>query len=117
MDVRNVIWLGTSNIGQDLVFEHHDTRVGSALASDEKEMTREEYRDLMALLRPRVTAHLGVSFDIFPRVLVVDMTRVNSDVPYVSGYCRPSVRSFHTRGEARYCCGSCRVAGQRSSWI
>lgn len=56
IDVRNVIWLGTSNIGHDLVFQHRDARKHS-----EELMTREEYVDLMGLLRPRVSERLGVS--------------------------------------------------------
>lgn len=56
VDVRNVIWLGTSNVGHDLVFEHHEAR-----AIPDELMTREEYIELMGLLRPRVSERLGVS--------------------------------------------------------
>lgn len=55
VDVRNVIWLGTSNVGQELVFDHHAAR-----AEPETLMSREEYVQLMALLRPRVSEQLGV---------------------------------------------------------
>jgi len=55
VDVRNVIWLGTSNIGHDLVFQHLETR-----NNPEQLMTREEYVKLMALLRPKVSKQLGV---------------------------------------------------------
>ena len=55
VDVRNVIWLGTSNIGHDLVFQHMETQ-----KDPEQLMSREEYVKLMALLRPRVSQQLGV---------------------------------------------------------
>ena len=55
IDVRNVIWLGTSNIGHDLVFQHLETR-----KNPEQLMTREEYINLMSLLRPKVSRQLGV---------------------------------------------------------
>ena len=56
VDVSKVIWLGTSNIGHDLVFEHQDSRPAPAT-----QLSREEYVDLMGLLRPRVSDRLGVS--------------------------------------------------------
>ena len=55
VDVRNVIWLGTSNIGHDLVFQHQETR-----SNPEQLMSREEYIKLMALLRPKISKQLGV---------------------------------------------------------
>lgn len=55
VDVRNVVWLGTSNVGHDLVFEHHEAR-----ATSDELMSRGEYVDLMGLLRPRVSERLGV---------------------------------------------------------
>lgn len=58
IDVRNVIWLGTSNIGQNQIFEYFDARDESA---SDAPLSREDYRELMALLRPRVSAKLGVS--------------------------------------------------------
>lgn len=62
IDVRNVIWLGTSNIGHDLVFDYNESRL-----NPEAPTTREEYVELMGLLRPRVSARLGVSLSlIFP---------------------------------------------------
>lgn len=57
MDVKNVIWIGTSNVGHDLVFQHRDTRKNT-----EDLMSREEYVALMALLRPKVSERLGVRF-------------------------------------------------------
>ncbi|KAI0351507.1 hypothetical protein OH77DRAFT_1429569 [Trametes cingulata] len=64
VDVSKVIWLGTSNIGHDLVFEHQDNR-----PAPETQLSREEYIDLMALLRPRVSERLGAS--LLSRVTVV----------------------------------------------
>ncbi|TFK36353.1 hypothetical protein BDQ12DRAFT_725115 [Crucibulum laeve] len=68
IDVRNVIWLGTSNIGHDLVFEHRDAR-----QRPEDLMSREEYVELMALLRPRVSERLGASV----------LSRVTTVLPFV----------------------------------
>lgn len=56
VDVRNVVWLGTSNVGHDLVFEHHEART-----RPDKLMSKDEYRDLVGLLRPRASQRLGVS--------------------------------------------------------
>ena len=56
VDVKNVVWLGTSNIGHDLVFQHRDSR-----KNPEEPMSREQYVELMALLRPKVSERLGVS--------------------------------------------------------
>ncbi|CAA7270926.1 unnamed protein product [Cyclocybe aegerita] len=68
IDVRNVIWLGTSNIGHDLVFEHRESR-----KNPEDIMSREEYVELMALLRPRVSEKLGASV----------MSRITTVLPFV----------------------------------
>ena len=59
VDVRNVIWLGTSNIGHDLVFQHQETR-----SNPEQLMSREEYINLMALLRPKISKKLGVCLSL-----------------------------------------------------
>ncbi|KAH9848862.1 P-loop containing nucleoside triphosphate hydrolase protein [Lenzites betulinus] len=64
VDVSKVIWLGTSNIGHDLVFEHQENR-----PAPQTQLSREEYIDLMALLRPRVSERLGAS--LLSRVTVV----------------------------------------------
>lgn len=56
IDVRNVVWLGTSNVGHDLVFKHSESR-----ARPDDLMSREEYVELMGLLRPLVSERLGVS--------------------------------------------------------
>ncbi|KAL4247524.1 hypothetical protein ABKN59_008552 [Abortiporus biennis] len=68
VDVSKVIWLGTSNIGHDLVFKHQASR-----PDPESQMTREEYVDLMALLRPEVSGHLGPSL----------LSRVTTVLPFV----------------------------------
>ncbi|KAG7446255.1 P-loop containing nucleoside triphosphate hydrolase protein [Guyanagaster necrorhizus] len=64
IDVHNTIWLGTSNIGQDLVFEYHES-----LEHPNKVMSREEYVKLMSLLRPRVSRRLSPS--ILSRVTTI----------------------------------------------
>jgi ATP-dependent Clp protease ATP-binding subunit ClpA len=68
IDVRNVIWLGTSNIGDDLVFDYNASR-----RDPEALTTREEYVELMGLLRPRVSARLGASL----------LSRVTTVLPFV----------------------------------
>ena len=73
MNVSKVIWLGTSNIGHDLVFEHHSSR-----ASPAEPMTRDEYVDLMGILRPVVSDRLGVRPSLslplpFPAKLTIDI--------------------------------------------
>jgi hypothetical protein len=67
VDVRNVIWLCTSNIGQDLIFDHWAAREKPL-----EMLSRQEFLDLVALLRPRVSERLGVRtvylsshFDVF----------------------------------------------------
>ncbi|PPQ84066.1 hypothetical protein CVT25_003669 [Psilocybe cyanescens] len=69
VDVRNVIWLGTSNIGHDLVFQHREARKNP----DSESMSREEYVELMALLRPRVSERLGASV----------LSRITTVLPFV----------------------------------
>jgi len=68
IDVRNVIWLGTSNIGEDLIFDYNASR-----QDPESATTREEYVKLMGLLRPRVSARLGASL----------LSRVTTVLPFV----------------------------------
>jgi len=68
VNVSKVIWLGTSNIGHDLVFEHQASR-----ASPEEPTTREEYVDLMATLRPIVSERLGPSL----------LSRVTTVLPFL----------------------------------
>jgi hypothetical protein len=60
IDVRNVIWLGTSNLGNELVLE--------CQAVSEEPMSRDGYMELVGRLRPRISECLGVS----ARVLVSD---------------------------------------------
>lgn len=68
VDVSQVIWLGTSNVGHELVFEHQESRQDPSVP-----MSREEYVDLMALLRPRVSDKLGPSL----------LSRVTTVLPFV----------------------------------
>ncbi|OCH92089.1 P-loop containing nucleoside triphosphate hydrolase protein [Obba rivulosa] len=68
VDVSQVIWLGTSNIGHDLVFEHQRER-----QDPEAPLSRDEYVDLMGLLRPRVSERLGPSL----------LSRVTTVLPFV----------------------------------
>ncbi|KAI0647576.1 P-loop containing nucleoside triphosphate hydrolase protein [Trametes meyenii] len=69
VDVSKVIWLGTSNIGHGLVFEHQDSR-----PAPETQLSREEYIDLMGLFRPRVSERLGASL----------LSRVTAVLPFVA---------------------------------
>ncbi|KAG6334516.1 hypothetical protein ID866_4569 [Astraeus odoratus] len=68
VDVHNIIWLGTSNIGHELVFEYHRDR-----PEPDKQMTREEYLQLTEMLRPRVSDCLGTSL----------LSRVTTVLPFV----------------------------------
>lgn len=87
IDVRNVIWLGTSNIGHELVFEHRTSR-----EVPEELMTREEYVELMGLLRPRVSERLGVRQSCFVQSFTIKsknnlqasvLSRVTTVLPFV----------------------------------
>ena len=60
VDVRNVIWLGTSNVGHELVFDYNASRGHS-----QQPLSREEYVELMGLLRPRISERLGVRITHF----------------------------------------------------
>ncbi|KIK92311.1 hypothetical protein PAXRUDRAFT_147605, partial [Paxillus rubicundulus Ve08.2h10] len=68
VDARNVVWLGTSNIGHEMVFEHQQNRT-----EPDKQMTREEYLELTDILRPRVSHCLGPSL----------VSRVTMILPFV----------------------------------
>ncbi|KAL0946488.1 hypothetical protein HGRIS_012706 [Hohenbuehelia grisea] len=72
IDVRNVIWIGTSNIGHDMVFEYQASR-----DAPEGSMDREDYSQLMSLLRPRVSERLGASI----------LSRVTTVLPFVPFTC------------------------------
>ncbi|KAH9005022.1 P-loop containing nucleoside triphosphate hydrolase protein [Lactarius hatsudake] len=66
IDVRQVVWLGTSNIGHDLVFEFCETSLGTGV-------NHEEYLQLMQLLRPQLSRCLGASLS----------SRVTAVLPFV----------------------------------
>ncbi|KAJ7143177.1 P-loop containing nucleoside triphosphate hydrolase protein [Mycena crocata] len=68
IDVRNVVWLGTSNVGHDVVAEHHASR-----AQPNELMSREEYVQLMNLVRDPVSKHMGASV----------LSRVTGVLPFV----------------------------------
>ncbi|KAJ4486276.1 P-loop containing nucleoside triphosphate hydrolase protein [Lentinula aciculospora] len=68
IDVRNVIWVGTSNIGNDLVLDYH-----KSLQRPEETLTRNEYVELMGTLRPHVSDQLGASV----------LSRVSAILPFV----------------------------------
>jgi hypothetical protein len=53
VDVRQVVWLCTSNIGHDLVFEFCDALSGRTFSHD-------DYQELVRLLRPKISQSLGV---------------------------------------------------------
>jgi ATP-dependent Clp protease ATP-binding subunit ClpA len=68
VDVRNVIWLATSNIGDTLVFEHNAERPDPTAPT-----TRGEYVELMRRLRPKVSDRLGAPL----------LSRVTAVLPFV----------------------------------
>jgi ATP-dependent Clp protease ATP-binding subunit ClpA len=55
IDVRNVIWIGTSNVGHDVVFNHE---VSSR--DPDGTMSRNDYLKLIDTLRPMASDRLGV---------------------------------------------------------
>lgn len=57
IDVQNVIWLGTSNIGHDLISQDQSTSW-----NPDSSISREDYLKLTDVLRPQVSDRLGVSF-------------------------------------------------------
>lgn len=71
IDVRNVIWIGTSNIGHDTVFQYQSSLPPAAASSTS--MSRKDYVRLMDLLRPKVSERLGASL----------LSRVTSVLPFV----------------------------------
>jgi len=94
IDVKNVIWLGTSNIGHDLVFQHRDSRKNS-----EEPMSREEYVELMALLRPKVSERLGVRVLRFFAVTTL-LSNVNwTGFCFVKNNDGTSLRTFYAGGK------------------
>ncbi|KAJ7073895.1 P-loop containing nucleoside triphosphate hydrolase protein [Mycena amicta] len=68
IDVRNVVWLGTSNVGQEVIAEHHARRT-----QPDSLMSREEYVQLMKLVREPVSKHMGASI----------LSRVTTVLPFV----------------------------------
>ncbi|KAF7314072.1 C3H1-type domain-containing protein [Mycena chlorophos] len=68
VDVRNVVWLGTSNVGTDVIMEHHAKR-----PRPDELMSREEYVQLMKLVREPVSRQMGASI----------LSRVTTVLPFV----------------------------------
>lgn len=99
VDVRNVIWLGTSNIGHELVFDHHRNR-----PEPDEQMTREEYLQLMEMLRPRVSDCLGVC--PVAAGCVLRLLSILAGITVVSSYHCPSLHTVHSGREESHCCGS-----------
>jgi ATP-dependent Clp protease ATP-binding subunit ClpA len=61
IDVRNVIWICTSNLGAQMIFE-----LDQARSNPSKDLTREEYLGYTTQLRTLVSDKLGVS--VFEKV-------------------------------------------------
>jgi hypothetical protein len=61
VNVRNVVWLGTSNIGNELVFEYQSQR-----PNPDSPMDQQEYAQLVAMFRPNISLCLGVSRGFHP---------------------------------------------------
>jgi len=72
-----VIWLGTSNIGQELILDHHKSR-----ETPDSLMPREDYVTLMTDLRPRVSDRLGVRVKI-PVLFREDELTISSIQPNI----------------------------------
>ncbi|KAI0034039.1 P-loop containing nucleoside triphosphate hydrolase protein [Vararia minispora EC-137] len=68
VDVRNVVWIGTSNVGHDLVFQYECLAYGP-----DGTMSRNDYLKLTDQLRPLVSERLGASL----------VSRVTAILPFV----------------------------------
>lgn len=93
VDVRNVVWIGTSNVGHDTVFEFEPTSRGS-----DGSMSRADYVKLTDLLRPKVSERLGVSDDVVPagqRLLI--MIHHHTGLSRFARYLRATLRPFYAR--------------------
>ena len=77
VDVRNVVWLGTSNIGHDMILKYQDTR-----ECPEESASQQEYTELMGLLRPKVSEHLGVCSILMSIFAILELTRNNRPLFY-----------------------------------
>jgi hypothetical protein len=55
IDTRQVVWIGTSNLSGEIVFQHNEARENENIA-----MSREDYVELMNVIRPCVAEKLGV---------------------------------------------------------
>ncbi|KAI9508444.1 P-loop containing nucleoside triphosphate hydrolase protein [Russula earlei] len=94
IDVRQVIWLGTSNVGHDLVFEFCGSLPGSNLS-------RNKYLELARLLRPKISQSLGASLS----------SRVTTMLPFVpfteAELMAIATEAFYSlHGEQDYCVSS-----------
>ncbi len=58
INTSQVIWVCTSNAGEELVFEFHHAKAMTA------KLAREEYLKLMARIRSRLADRIGVSIHI-----------------------------------------------------
>jgi ATP-dependent Clp protease ATP-binding subunit ClpA len=68
VDVRKVIWIATSNIGQETVTEYDESRPAA-----KEPMSRQEYLELTTILRDQVSTQLGASL----------LSRVTCVLPFV----------------------------------
>lgn len=101
VDVRNVIWLGTSNIGHDIIFQHQESR-----NNPEEMMSREEYLEIMGLLRPKVSERLGVcNVPLSYADGRVDLTCHLSAFCIIKSHNSHSFRTFHVSREKGNLCG------------
>jgi hypothetical protein len=97
IDTSHVIWLCTSNIGHEWVFRHNSTR-----EHPDKPMSRDEYVDLMALLRPMASEVLGVRVLPFSRSSKFRLT-LSLGTSIVAGDYRTAVYTVHPEREDGYC--------------
>jgi hypothetical protein len=90
IDVRNVIWLATSNIGHELIPQFCEER-----SVKDRVISREEYVDLMKQLRPVVSDLVGVRHHAPPRRAPFDYSHVLFCVGLtrLSTYGNPAFRS------------------------
>ncbi len=105
VDVRNVIWLGTSNIGHDLIFNHQETR-----KNPDEMMSREEYLEVMALLRSKVSERLGVRWMHF---FLTSLTTCYPGFCSIKSFYCPPFRALYIRGKECHLRRSIGTPGRR----
>lgn len=97
IDTLEVIWVCTSNAGEQLVFDFSQTK------NSERGATRADYKGLMNRVRSQLADNLGVSYSSGVEVSLVEALTPHCyiGINRISGPRRPPLPSFHARGATR----------------